>query len=548
MENEYEKDHQHVEEPYINGSKEANNYTDDMEGGLEMPERTLQRQLKNRHIAMISIGGVIGTGLFLGTANSLKNGGPLGLLLGYAIMGSIVFAVMNCLGEMISFLPVPGGHIKLAERLVDPALGFAMGWNYWYNWVIVLPAELSAAAVLIGYWTNGSINNAVWITLCLIVVVTINMFGARAYGEAEFWFASIKILTIVGLIILGIIIAAGGGPSHVATGVQYWKNPGPFVQYEGIPGALGQFLGFFSVLINAAFSYIGTEIVAIAAGEAANPRKNIPKAIKKVYIRICLFYILGTFIIGLLVSSADPRLGSSAGAGTAASSPFVIAIEDAGIPVLPSIINACLLTSAWSAASSDLYTSSRALFGLSVSGSAPKIFRKVNRFGLPYLALALSVAFSLLAYMAVSKNAWVVFNYFGNMTSICGLITWCGIAITYLRFHSGMTKQNIDRTTLPYRSPLGAFGGWYVLVSLCIILFFSGWEVFLAGHWDTSTFITTYLPIPFAFILYFGYKLVKRTKIIPVQDIDFVTGVREFDDEVDEEPPTTVLGKFFNAL
>jgi amino acid transporter len=258
-----------------------------------------------------------------------------------------------------------------------------------------------------------------------------------------------------------------------------------------------------------------------------------------------LFYILGTFIIGLLVSSDDKRLGNSS--GTAASSPFVIAIEDAGIPVLPSIINACLLTSAWSAASSDLYTSSRALFGLSVSGSAPKVFRKVNKFGLPYLALLVSVAFSLLAYMAVSQNAWTVFNYFGNMTSICGLITWLCIAITYIRFDAGIKKQNIDRSILPYKSPLGAFGGWYVLISLSIILFFSGWEVFLAGHWDTSTFITTYLPIPFAFILYFGYKLVKRTKVIPTQDIDFVTGVREFDEE-DEEPATTVLGKFFNAL
>lgn len=150
-------------------------------------------------------------------------GGPAGLLLGYALMGTIVFAVMNCLGEMISYLPIPGGHIKLAERIVDPALGFAMGWNYWYNWVIVLPAELSAAAVLINYW-NTTINNAVWISICLVVVVSINFMGARAYGEAEFWFASIKVLTIVGLIILGIIIDAGGGPNGEVIGVRYWQS------------------------------------------------------------------------------------------------------------------------------------------------------------------------------------------------------------------------------------------------------------------------------------------------------------------------------------
>lgn len=188
----------------------------------------------------------------MGTAKSLMVGGPAGLLLGYAVMGTITYAVMNCLGEMISYLPIPGGHIKLAERFVDPALGFAMGWNYWYNWVIVLPAELSAAAVLINYW-NDTINNAAWITICLVIVVAINSMGARAYGEAEFWFASIKVLTIIGLIILGVIIAAGGGPNHVATGFTYWQNPGPWVQYEGIPGSLGRFLGFFAVLIQAAF-------------------------------------------------------------------------------------------------------------------------------------------------------------------------------------------------------------------------------------------------------------------------------------------------------
>ncbi|KAG2188409.1 hypothetical protein INT44_001162 [Umbelopsis vinacea] len=521
-----------------------NTYAEDGTESVALP--TLQRQLKNRHIAMISIGGVIGTGLFLGTANALMHGGPAGLLLGYAVMGTICFAVMNCLGEMVSYLPVPGGHIKLAERFVDPALGFAMGWNYWYNWVIVLPAELSAAAVLINYW-NQTINNAAWITICLAIVVAINFMGARAYGEAEFWFASIKVLTIIGLIILGIVIAAGGGPNHIATGISYWQNPGPWVQYKGIPGALGRFLGFFAVLIQAAFSYIGTEIVAIAAGEAKNPRKNIPKAIRKVYIRIVLFYLLGTFIIGLICASNDPKLLNGSGSD-AASSPFVIGIENAGIPVLPSLINACLLTSAWSAASSDMYTSSRALFGLAISGSAPKIFAKTTKRGLPYPALIVSVLFSLLAYMAVSAGAWTVFGYFANMTSICGLITWTFISITYIRFHAGMKAQGINRSELPFKSILGIFGGWYVLVSTTIIIFLSGWQVFLAGEWDTASFITQYLPIPVAVLLFFGYKFFMKTHWNRVEEMDFHTGLAEIEADTDDEVPTTIMGKFFNAL
>ncbi|CDW97980.1 hypothetical protein, partial [Sporisorium scitamineum] len=213
----------------------------------------LKHSLLPRHMAMISIGGVIGTGLFLGTASSLHNAGPLGLFMGYLLMGSVCYAMMMCLGEMISYLPVPGAHIKLAERFVGKPLSFAMGWNYWYNWVIVLPAELSAAAVLMSYWSD--LNPAIWISIFLVVVVAINLLGTRAYGEAEFWFASIKIITIVGLILLSICIDLGVGKQG-RLGFRYWKNPGPLHQYNGISGSLGRFLGFFSVLINAAFSFI----------------------------------------------------------------------------------------------------------------------------------------------------------------------------------------------------------------------------------------------------------------------------------------------------
>ena len=279
---------------------------------------------------MISIGGVIGTGLFLGTGGALANGGPLGLLLGYTIMGSVCLCVMVGLGEMCSYLPIEGGHVALAHRFgtsscqcflslarsltsafttsVDPAWAFALSFNYAYNWLIILPVELAAVAILVGYWTTA-INNAVWISIAMVVVVIINLFGSRGYGEAEFWFASIKVLTIIGLIFVGIIINVGYGDGGYL-GFTYWKDPGPFVQYQGIAGTLGQFLGFWAVLIQAAFSFIGTEIVAIASGETENPRRNLPKAIKRVYIRILLFYILGVFIIGIITVRAlfAPRM------------------------------------------------------------------------------------------------------------------------------------------------------------------------------------------------------------------------------------------------
>ncbi|KAG6850812.1 hypothetical protein H0H93_008115 [Arthromyces matolae] len=494
-------------------------------------EAKLVRQLKNRHIAMISIGGVIGTGLFLGTATALKNGGPLGLWLGYTIMGSICYCVMISLGEMVAYLPIPGGHIKLAERFVNPALSFTMGWNYWYNWTIILPAELSAAAILIGFWSD--INPAVWITITLLVTVAINFMGAGAYGEAEFIFApSSRPL---------------GGPNHDRIGFRYWKNPGALAQFAGIPGAKGRFLAWWAVMTQAAFSFIGTEIVAIAAGEAKNPRRNLPRAIKRVYIRICLFYILGTFVIGLLVPHNAKGLNLST--GTAASSPFVLAIQSAGIKALPSIINACLLTSAWSAASSDLYTSSRALYGLAKSGNAPRIFLKTSKKGLPWVSLLFSSSFALLSYMGVSGGAGRVFNWFANMTSVAGLLTWFGICVTYVRFHKGMKVQGYDRKKLPFSSSLQPYAAWYAIVWCLLICLTSGWQVFLKGNWAVDTFVTNYLPLALFPVLYFTVRFTSKTPIIDAQDMDFVSDIAEIEAETtDDPPPKNALDAFWQWL
>ncbi|TFK40978.1 amino acid permease [Crucibulum laeve] len=511
-------------------------------------DEKLVRQLKNRHIAMISIGGVIGTGLFLGTATALRNGGPIGLLLGYMFMGTICYSVMICLGEMIAYLPIPGGHIKLAERFVDPAFSFTLGYNYLYNWIVILPAELSAAAVLINFWRRDNpVNPAVWITITMIVTIVINLMGAGVYGEAEFIFASIKVITITGLIILGIVLDLGGGPNHDRLGFRYWKNPGPFVQYDNIGGAKGQFLGWWAVMTQAAFSFIGTEIVAIAAGEAKNPRRNLPKAIKRVYIRILLFYIGGTAVIGLLVPSNSPGLDIAD--GTAASSPFVIAIQNAGIKGLPSVINACLLTSAWSAASSDLYTSSRALYGLAAAGNAPKIFLRTSRKGLPYVSIIFCALFATLAYMGVNNGAGRVFGWFANMTAVAGLMTWFGITVTYVRFYAGMKAQGYDRTNLPFASKLQPFAAWYAMFFCLVICFFSGWAVFLKGKWAVDTFVTNYIPFVLFPILYLGAKFYYKQPIVKPHEMDFVTNIAEIEaDTYDEPPPRNKLEAFWQWL
>lgn len=366
---------------------------------------------------MIVIGGVIGTGLFLGTGNNLQNGGPAGLLLSYLIMSSLLFSVMVALGEMISQFPLPGGQFMLAGRFVSPALGFAMGWLFWYNYIVVLPAEISAAAVLVTYWTHGGdeacttgiCNNALWVGLMLLFVIVINFAGTQVYGEMEFWFSSIKVVTIVGLIITGIVISAGGGPSGEAIGFKYWDETGGFMQFQDIPGAKGRFLGFFSVLISAAFAFIGSEITAVASAETSNPRRAVPSAIRGVWIRLVLFYICSAFIIGLLVSPSDPDLNLGS---TAAKSPFVIAMKRARISILPSIVNAAILSSAWSSGCADMFVSSRTLYGLYTRGHAPAWVGKTWKSGLPWVCVVVSCLFALISFMAASPGrAGTVFGY-----------------------------------------------------------------------------------------------------------------------------------------
>lgn len=302
---------------------------------------------------------------------------------------------MQSLGEMATWLPLPGAIPQFCARYVDGAMGFAVGWNVsapsthcesryltvnqnWYSCAITLCAEISAASVVIQFWHGADgINVAAWITIIIVVVVCLNIFAVAIYGEAEFCFAGIKILTIVGLLIFALCIDLGGGPTHDRLGFRYWKHPGAMKLYISTAPNTGRFLGLFSVLVNAAFSYGGVEMVAVAAGEAENPRKNIPKAVRRVFWRILFFYVLGSLAIGVLVPSNDPELLNKS--GTAAASPWVIAINRAAVPALPSIINAVILTSASSSANAFLYTGSRYLYALAQNGQAPKILLKCSK-------------------------------------------------------------------------------------------------------------------------------------------------------------------------
>lgn len=253
-------------------------------------------------------------------------------------------------------------------------------------------------------------------------------------------------------------------------------------------GNAGRFLGFFATLANAAFSYGGVEMVAVAAGEAEDPRRNIPKAVRRVFWRILGFYVLGTWAIGVTVPANDDRL-IHPGAG-AAGSPWVIAITRAGIPVLPHIINAVILTSASSAANAFLYTGSRYLFSLAQNGQAPRFLLKCTKTGVPLWCVLITASFSLLTYMSVSSGAANVFGWFQSLTTITSLFTWCSILVAYIRFHKALQAQGVDRNTLPMKSWGQPYTAWAALIFFIIIIVFNGFAVFTHGNWDTQAFVS----------------------------------------------------------
>jgi yeast amino acid transporter len=350
------------------------------------------------------------------------------------------------------------------------------------------------------------------------------------FKEAEFIFASIKIITILGLLILAFILDLGGGPNHDRLGFRYWKHPGAMKPYIA-SGSAGRFLGLWSTLVNASFSYGGVEMVAVAAGEAENPRVNIPKAVKRVFWRILFFYVLGSLAIGVLVPYDDPRLLSaikhhSAGA---ARSPWVIAIYRAGIPVLPSIINAVILTSASSSANAFLYTGSRYLFALAQNRQAPRFLLRCSKAGVPYWCVAVTASISGLTYLSAgSAGSSTAFEWFQNLTTISTLFTWITINITYLKFRKALFAQNVDRNTLVFKSPFQPYTCWFALIFFSLILLFQGFDS-IAGGFSATAFVTDYVGVPIYFGLYIFWKVLKRTHWRKSSEADLYTGKAALD-------------------
>ncbi|KAM0250794.1 hypothetical protein ACHAP5_002011 [Fusarium lateritium] len=485
----------------------------------------LSRDMKPRHLNMIAIGGSIGAGFFVGSGGALQTGGPGSLTIGFLIMGVMIFNVVYALGELAVMYPVSGGFYTYANRFVDPSWGFAMGWNYVMQWAFVLPLELTVCGTVIQYWAPDT-SVAIWVSVFLAVIILVNIFGTLGYAEEEFWAALLKLSATVIFMIIAVVLVCGGGPSNGIYdeywGAKLWHNPGAFQH---------GFRGFCGVFVTAAFSFSGTELVGLAAAEAQNPAKALPGAIKQVFWRITLFYVVGLLLVGFLVDSTDERL-LNAGNNNPSASPFVIAASNAGLKGYDSFMNVIILVSVLSIGVSCVYGGSRTLVALAQQGYAPKFFAFIDKSGRPLPAVVSIIAIGALGYISVNGDGTTVFIWLQALSGLAALFTWGSICLCHIRFRQAWKYHGHTLDEIPFQHVFGVYGSWLGLILIVIVLiaqFYTAMTNIDGSLGTAEGFFQSYLALPVVILFYVIGYVWKREGWRKVSEIDLDTGRREHD-------------------
>lgn len=471
-------------------------------------EKHLKKSLKERHMTMIALGGTIGTGLFVAGGETISTAGPGGALVAYGLIGIMVYFLMTSLGEMSTWLPASGSFGLYAARYVEPAFGFALGWNYWFNWAITVAAELVAGALIMKYWFPD-IPSIVWTGGFLLIMFLLNFLSTRSYGESEFIFAGIKVITVLVFLFVGAMLILGVGGRSPGF-VNWTTGDAPFV---------GGVAAILSVFMVAGFSFQGTEMLGVAAGEAQNPEKSVPKAVHTIFWRILLFYLGAFTVIGFLIPYTDPNL-LNASVENISISPFTLAFQRFGLENAASIMNAIILTAVLSAGNSGLYVSTRMLYALAQEKKAPSCFLKVNSRGVPSNALFATTLFGIFAFATSLVGDGAAYNWLVNISGMAGFITWVGIAAAHYRFRKAFLAQGHSLKDLPYRAELFPFGPIVAFI-MCMLIIIGQEPSLLTGEpfeWDS--FLAVYIGIPVFLCTYIWFKVKNHSKLIPLKDVD----------------------------
>lgn len=473
----------------------------------------LRRTLRARHLTMIAIGGSIGTGLFVASGATIAQAGPGGALAAYVLIGAMVYFLMTSLGELAAYMPVSGSFATYGALYVDEGFGFALGWNYWYNWAVTIAVELAAAQLVMQYWFPDT-PGVLWSAAFLAIMFALNAISVRGFGEAEYWCALIKVITVVAFIIIGTLMIFGimrGDFSHANGLANLTMGDAPFV--GGLPAMIG-------VAMIAGFSFQGTELIGVAAGESADPARTIPRAVRQVFWRILLFYVLAILIIGILIPYNDPSLLKS-DVETVGVSPFTLVFRHAGLAFAAGVMNAVILTAVLSAGNSGMYASTRMLYNLATEGRSPRIFARLTRNGVPLVALLATTAVGALCFLTSLFESKSVYLWLLNLSGMTGFIAWLGIAISHYRFRRGFVAQGLDPDRLPYRSPFFPYGPIFAFALCMIVTLGQNYQAFTDGKIDWVAVAATYIGIPIFLMIWLGYRIVRKTHFVRYADMKF---------------------------
>jgi amino acid transporter, AAT family len=415
------------------------------------PKQELHRGLEERHITLMSLGAAIGVGLFLGSASAIEMAGPA-ILFAYALGGAVMFMIMRALGEMAIHQPVAGSFSRYARNYIGPLAGYLTGWNYWFLWIVTCMAEITAVGIYMKMW-YPDIPTWIWALAALVIMASINLLAIKAYGEFEFWFALIKIVAIVLMIVTGLgMIIFGFGNGGVATGISnLWENGG--FAPNGVKGIL---MSMQMVM----FAFLGIEMIGVTAGEVKNPEKSIAKAVNTVFWRILLFYVGALFVI-MSIYPWD-QIGTQ-------GSPFVLTFEKIGIGQAAGIINFVVLTAALSSCNSGIFSTGRMLFNLAEQKQAPAKLHSVGKTGVPSTAILVSAAALLVGVVLNYLVPEKVFVWVTSISTFGAIWTWSVILISQLKFRKGLSDE--EKAKLKFKMPLYPFGSY---IALAILIFVVG--------------------------------------------------------------------------
>lgn len=509
-------------------------------------ENETKRAMQSRHLMMIAIGGTIGTGIFLSAGSAIALAGPGSTLLSYFVVGLFVYSVVISLGEMSAMFPVSGAFSVFGSRFVSPALGFTLGWNYWFQWSLSIPSELTAAAIILQFWAPH-VQAWQWALVIIVPVFLLQLIHVRVYGESEYWFALIKVLMIIVFIFTGLIYDWGGIKGHPGPGLSNFRNGQAFV---------GGFQNFAQTFVYAFYSFGGVELVAVAAGESVRPHKTVPRAIKATFLRIVLFYILTILTIGLCINWQDPTLLSAADNSDVTASPLTVVFQRAGFGAAVHVVNAVLLTAVLSATNSCFYASSRMLLSLARSGQAPRLFGWVTSRGVPVPALVMALVVSSVTFLTTIWGEGIVFTWLLNLTGISALLVWGSIGLISLRFRAAYRAQGRSLLDLPYTQPFFPLLPAGVVVLALLMFIAEGYSAVREQPFEAKNVVATYIGVTLYIVLYLGYTLYERFGLgirqhfVPLLEVDLETDavwkpgegamIREHEGKDDESAAGTV--------